>query len=263
MAGGVAEKSGAQPRARILAWASLVLGVSALGLVGWQGWDYRQQRRQMDEAVTALRQALAEAPQPGPDWGDQIEREEQALDRVFPAKLDLPALEQEIQKLAIRQGLALTGFEPLLAQDFQGYRLQSLRLTVLGSARPMAGLVKGLEEVPGIHRVRVDKSRGPHEGFQHDLYWDWYLDLPSKRGEEPCPEPKDRIALPPRKQNLLAWAGGNLQAGREEAEALKAQLAEALVQAQKACRQRRHWESLQQREASAQALAQRLSKSEP
>jgi hypothetical protein len=248
---------------RVLSVVGGFILLAGIGLVGWQGWDYRRQQAEVTQALADLRQARDALPAPGPDFSEERARLEPALAKRFPVELDLAVLEKEVRAQAAAQGVDVIAFDPLLAEQGNGYRVQSIRLQVMGRPEPVKALAKALDAMPGLHRVRYDRLAAGEEGFQHQLHWEWYLFLPGPAWQERCPEKPDRIELKPLRTNLFLWMRPQLRDRRQEAEALQGQGREARQQAREACRQQVEVEALRGRTALAEKLEQELLQSQP
>jgi len=263
MVGGARSKPLPDWAGQALAGVGLIVLLAGLGIIGWQGWDYHRQSREVEKALAALNQALAEAPAAQPVPGDEIQRLRQELAKKFPAELDLAALEGEVRDQAKTKGVDLVAFEPLLFKPEPGYRVQTIRLRVLGPAGAMEELAKALDQRPGLHRAGVDHLGAQGEGFQQQLHWDWYLALPGSEGEDLCPEPKDPGQMVPLRKNLFLGLWPRLRDQRREAENLQERLRRERERVRDECRRQRELESLKARQAVAEELEQKLLQSEP
>jgi hypothetical protein len=260
---GLRSKLGSVKLGRVLAAVGAAVLLAGLGLIGWQGMDYRRQQAEVEPALASWRRALAALPPPGPDLSEERARLEPALAIKFPVELDITALEKAVRVQAKAQGVDVIAFEPLLAEQRGGYRVQSIRIQVMGRPGSVPALAKNLDAIPGLHRVRWDRLAAEQEGFQHQLHWEWYLSLPSPAWQERCPEPPDRVDLQPLRANLFLWIWPQLRDQHQAAEGLKRQLGEARQKAREACRQQVEIESLRGRTALAAKLEQELKQSQP
>jgi len=245
---------------RLIAAAVGAVVLALLGLLGWQGWDYRRQLHEVEAARAALEQALAAVPAPEPGDEAELQALEQEMKERFPETLDLEALAEEARKQAAAQGLGLLAFEPLLAQTIdRSYRLQPIRLRLLGPGQQVMALAEVLQGRPGLQRAWVNFSRDLTQGEgQFELHWDWYLALPGDAGEESCPEPGPDLAVPPLGGNLLVAVWPRLRREREAAEVLQQRLSEAKQQARSECLRRARRQTLSGRRAVAEALEREL-----
>jgi hypothetical protein len=240
-----------------------VVLLAALGLIAWQGRDYRRQQVEVEQALASLHQALAALPPAGPDLSEERGRLEQELLKRFPAELNFSALEKAVRDEAKAKGVDVIAFEPLLAEQRDGYRVQSIRLQVLGRPGGVEELAKSLEPRPGLHRVRWDRLAAKQEGFQHQLHWEWYLSAPLPAWQERCPEKPERVEVSPLPMNWFLRVWPQLQDQHREAEKLRAQLQEARQKARDHCRQQVEIESLRANLARAEKLEQELLQSQP
>lgn len=248
---------------RVLVVVGAAVLAAALGLLGEQGADYRRQERKLEQSLAVLRQALAALPPAGPDQSQERDRLAQELAQRFPAELDFAALEKEVRDRAKAQGVDVIAFEPLLAEQRDGYRVQTIRMQVLGRTDPVAALAKSLEARPGLFRVRWDRLAAGEEGFQHQFHWDWYLSVPVAVAEERCPEVRERAEVIPLQTNLFLWLWPRLRQRHQEAEKLQAQLQAAGQTARVRCRQGAEIESLRANLAVGEKLEQELLHSRP